>query len=103
MAGLGGPKVLLLWAGLLGLARCKYSFSSDHNVVSLWNSWSIVDVMLYFVSAQIGGSGSPQKGNNQGGTHILCWVSILKPSLSKQCFNLLHLVWRFCTGYFLIG
>ncbi|XP_046869798.1 receptor-type tyrosine-protein phosphatase C isoform X2 [Hypomesus transpacificus] len=25
MAGLGGPKVLLLWAGLLGLARCQSS------------------------------------------------------------------------------
>ena len=50
MAGLGGPKVLLLWAGLLGLARCKYSFLSDHNVVSFWNSWNIVE-MLNFVSA----------------------------------------------------
>lgn len=101
MAGLGGPKVLLLWAGLLGLARCKYSFSSDHNVVRFWNSWNIVDVMLYFVSAQIGGYGSTQKGKNQGFTHILCCVSILKPlSLGKQCFNLLHLVWRFRTGYF---
>ncbi|XP_062308595.1 receptor-type tyrosine-protein phosphatase C isoform X2 [Osmerus eperlanus] len=31
MAGLGGPKVLLLWAGLLGLARCQSSQPTDNS------------------------------------------------------------------------